>query len=653
MSLKCTILSALCLLSLRPWAPGSVLDWFQGGMMDARDRLRHSRAELDSLGEPMTGNTVPEFGSQHPMLQEPPPQPPFVQLDLKEPRAFDTVAILPAVLDFQGSKQSPYAFPRRFRLDASDDVEFRTFVPLLVRTDVDFLQEVVGPVVVHCPGTRARYLRLTVTKLAQVEGRWTFALSELMVLHGNLNIAIHAPTVHQNGTGLLPRWHSRHLTDGRTPLGPPIDRSSVPEFDALFAPELPGTPQPWMQVDLGKPSRIDEVRLHPLHARQGADVPGYSFPLRFRVQVAMDAGFHDPVTIFENPDEDYSNPGNNPVVVHAGGRAARFVRVTMLAGQTPGRTAMALSELEVYSGGRNVSREAAAASSGDPRRDPPRPVSLLTDGHTSYGRLLELPEWLAQWERRAALETQARELTARIETMSQTAQRRLLLLGSGGVVVLIIVLAGLLLRSQRRHRREQEEFRARLARDMHDEIGSNLAGIAVLSETSALQSDSATEDWREINRIAHETSDAMREVLWLVGARQESGIDLMEHLQRVAKRLLPNHEVRWLAIAENLPPGWPAEAQREVFLFFKEALTNIQRHARAARVELSARFVAPILELHIKDDGCGFDTSAGSGGIGIGSLKARARTLAGTCQILSSGKGTEITLRVPLPHLSF
>jgi signal transduction histidine kinase len=142
---------------------------------------------------------------------------------------------------------------------------------------------------------------------------------------------------------------------------------------------------------------------------------------------------------------------------------------------------------------------------------------------------------------------------------------------------------------------------------MHDEIGSNLAGIAVISETSQLQSDATAEDWREINRIARETTDAMREMLWLVGARQESGIDLTEHLQRAAKRLLPNHEVTWKALATGLPATWPVQSRRQVFMFFKEALTNILHHARATQVELSAQVVACHFELVIRDNGRGFD----------------------------------------------
>lgn len=636
------------MLLLASCAEASWLDLFNGDLKSAREELVRTEKALDALGQPMVGNTVPEFGIQHRMMEEPPPESPFVQIDLGASQSFDTVALIPAVVDFQSVTQSPYAFPLRFRLDASDDAQFATFTPLLVRTEVDHVQSSVVPVVVHVPGTRARFLRLTVTKLAQVEGRWTFALAEVMVLAGKLNIALGAKVQHQGGTGLPPRWLLKNLTDGRTPLGPPIDRRSVPEFDALFASIQPDWPHPWMSVDLGREMPIDEVRLHPLHARQGADVPGFSFPARFRIEFAKCRDFSDAITVFENPDLDYPNPGNNVVTIPAGGRMARHVRVVMLAPQRQGMSSFAIAELEVFARGEQVSRGATATSSGDPGREHPRPLSLLTDDHTSYGRLMDLPVWLQQWEDRRRLEDQSAMLHGKIAALTSIAQTRAAWV-LGVALVSVMGGAGLLFWcSHQRSVRAQEWFRARLARDMHDEVGSNLAGIAVISETSALEGDATAEDWREINRIAHETTDAMREVLWLVGARQESGIDLIEHLQRVAKRLLPNHEVTWKALPAELPATWPVESRRQVFLFFKEALTNILRHAKAVHVELSARIVASRIELIIRDDGCGFDPSATSTGMGLSSLHERARHLGGTLAVSSSNAGTTLTLLAPL-----
>ncbi|CAN5887685.1 hypothetical protein BH11VER1_BH11VER1_06590 [soil metagenome] len=631
---------------------GAWLRWFSPALRALDLRHREAQKELDALGAPPVGQTAPEFGLQHAMLSTPPPVSPWVQIDLGESRPFETIALLPALVDFQSMMQSAYAFPLRFRLDASDDENFTTFTPLLVQTEVDFVHPDAAPVLVRAPQMKARYIRLTVNKLAAVEGRWTFALSEMMVLSGNRNLALGAKVTHKGGTNLPPRWLSQNLTDGRTPLGPPIDRSSMPEFDALFATMSDADSPAWMQVDLGKEMTLDEIRLHPLHARQGADVPGFRFPLQFRVEVAATEDMKDATIIFDTQDNDFSNPGNNPVTLPAHSARGRFVRVVMVKSQKTGATDFALAEMQVYAGDQNVARGGKVATSGDPHRNPPRPLTDLTDGYASYGRLMELPQWLDQWEHRQQLQNELASLSTQEVALREEAWHRALGLLVFSVAAGAITLAFFLIRSRRTQAREQEKFRTQLARDMHDEIGSNLAGISVISELAAQESLGEREDWGEINRIARETTDAMREVLWLVGARQEMGIDLMEHLKLVASRLLPNREVIWQQTATALPVNWPVESRRQVFLFFKEALTNIVRHAKATRIELSTSVEAGHFELIIHDNGRGFDPNATTHGMGLSSLRERAKTMHGTLLIDSTpDHGTTLTLRIPLLNL--
>lgn len=605
--------------------------------------IGEKQASLKALGEPMIGQTVPEFGLQHSMLLDSPPESPFVQLDLGDSVAFDLVALVPAVVDFQSLTQSAYAFPPRYRLDVSNDEDFVTFTPLKVQLHADAAPFGPAPVIVPAAGMKARYLRLTVPTMAKVEGRWTFALSEMMVLRGNRNIAIGAKVKHVKGSNLPPRWLAQNVTDGRTPLGPPIDRSSVPEYDALFAIRQSHVPEPWMQVDMGVESAIDEIRLHPLHARQGADVPGFRFPTRFRVEVANAESMQGSVIVFRAADVGFPNPGNNPVTLPLHAVSGRFVRVTML--ESPDKLdSFALSELEVYSGNQNVARDRPVQSSGDRFREVMRPLSLLTDGHVSYGRLLELPEWLDQWQFRQTLMRDLQSLESQAMVLREAARERFVWVVVVSALGVVVIGLGAMIRSRRRQERDREQFRNQLARDMHDEIGSNLAGIAVISELP----EHDPEDWQEINRIAHETTDAMREVLWLVGARQETGIDLIEHLQRVAKRLLPNHGVSWKVTPVELATAWSVESRRQVFLFFKESITNILRHAKATEVELSARAVGSTFEIVIKDNGRGFDLSKSPAGLGLGSLRERAKLLGGSFHIQSTHQGTTLTLQCPL-----
>jgi signal transduction histidine kinase len=603
--------------------------------------------ELGLLGTPVVGLTAEQFGYQHPRLDAPPLNPAWVQVDLRSTQPIDWIALIPAQLDWQSFDRTAYGFPKRFRIDISDDREFVTFTTVADFTESDFPDPGVAPVSVKLPSQPARYVRATVTKFALENGQYFFALAELMVLSGNRNIAIDRPVSVSGRYELPPRWSQQNLVDGRTPLGPPIRRKLL-EYDGLFADVPKDNSPPLMQVDLGRTFELQEVRLHPVHARIGADVPGFAFPKSFRVEASADAKFTTPVTLFESVD--FPNPGNNPVTIPVSG-AARAVRVVFLGGTASGPVhRFGLSELEVYSGGVNVARQGTVTATPDGNSLSKNwPRSLLVDGYTSYGELMELPDWLAMWQRRGALQSELATMAERRATLSErTFVRGLRSLGVIAAALAFGALA-LVIRSRRR-KDEIQALRMRLARDLHDEIGSNLASLAVTGELAAESAaDDTREDWREVQRVSRDSMEAMREVLWVLGAREEAGLDLATRLQRTAQRMLARQSVQWVTPPQNPPPEWSGEARREVFLFFKETLANIVRHARAKRVELRAVIQDRQFFLTVHDDGVGFDPTHVREGIGLKNMRERARDLGGHVSIESSAAaGTTITLRAPL-----
>lgn len=611
-------------------------------------RIEQQRAaderELARLGAPVVGLTAEQLGYQHPRLDAPPLNPAWVQVDLRSTQSIDWIALVPVQLDFQSFDRTSYGFPKRFRIDISDDREFITFTTVANFTESDFPDPGVAPVAVKLSGQKARYVRVTVTKFALENGQYFFALAELMVLSGNRNIAISRPVSVSGRYELPPRWSQQYLVDGRTPLGPPIRRELL-SYDGLFADVPKDNSPPFMAVDLGKTFELQEVRLHPVHARIGADVPGFAFPKAFRIEASADAKFTTPVTLFESLD--FSNPGNNPVTIPVSGQA-RAVRIVFLNGT---QRRFGLSEFEIYAGGVNVARQGTVTAMPDTSpQSKGWPLSLLVDGYTSYGKLMELPDWLAMWTRRRELQSQLATLAERSAAQGpRSLERGLRLLGALAAALALGVLA-LSIRVRQRRKAEIEELRMRLARDLHDEIGSNLASLAVTGEIAAEEAtDDTREDWREVQRVSRESMEAMREVLWVLGAREEAGVDLATRLQRTAQRMLARQEIHWQAPPENPPTDWPAESRREVFLFFKESLANIVRHSRAKQVELSAKIVGREFTLTIRDDGVGFDPTHVREGIGLKNLRERARDLDGQFTIESSAdKGTTITLHAPI-----
>jgi len=610
------------------------------------------RRELAALGTPLVGQTVAEFGYLHPRLPAPPPASPWVQIDLQSPQPIDWIALIPAQVDWQPAGGPAYGFPPRFRVDLSDVPDFSSSVPIAVFTESDFPEPGIAPVPLRAGGRVARYVRVTVTKLAVENSQHFFALAELMIVSGGRNLAVGRP-VQANAAGTHPpRWSRDNLVDGRTPLGPPVTRELLP-YDGLYTGPDGGRPL-FMQLDLGRPLPLQEVRLHPVHARLGADIPGFLFPSRFRLEASDAHDFSSAVAIFTTGETDFPNPGNNPVTLRAEGITARYLRFTMLApSRSFTRDRFGLSEIEVYSGNHNVARTATVTGTPDPApmsRDWPK--SQLVDGFTSYGRLVELPAWLAGWQRRAEIRARLDALDGASSPLAAAARHRAAWLAGGLALALLGVATGFIVRQRRRRAAELEELRTRLARDLHDEIGSNLAGLAVLSESLAQQpaaTPAARDDWLEVNRIAHESTDAMREVLWVVGAREEAGFELPEQFRRAAARALTGRTVNWTDCTAPLAADWPADCRRQAFLFFKEALANVARHSAANVVDISATLRDGFFELTVYDHGRGFDPATAARGIGLTSLRDRARNLGGTCTITTHpGNGTRVTLRVPV-----
>jgi hypothetical protein len=208
--------------------------WFSADLRRNEARRLAANQELQALGTPVIGQTSAQLGYQHPRLAAAPLAPAWVQVDLGREQPIEWVALLPAQVDWQTPDRPAHGFPRRFRIDASSDVEFRSFTTVADLTDSDVANPGVAPVALQIGGAKARFIRLTVTKFAIENGQHFFALGELMVISGRRNVALGRPATASATSEFQPRWALAYLFDGRTPLGPPIRRELLP-YDGLFS----------------------------------------------------------------------------------------------------------------------------------------------------------------------------------------------------------------------------------------------------------------------------------------------------------------------------------------------------------------------------------------------------------------------------------
>lgn len=193
--------------------------------------------------------------------------------------------------------------------------------------------------------------------------------------------------------------------------------------------------------------------------------------------------------------------------------------------------------------------------------------------------------------------------------------------------------------------------RLRIARDMHDDLGSTLAGIVHLS---AGEGGAGAKPEATLARIHEATRDLVhrtRDIVWAATPQHDSLESLIEQLAAHAERTLGDRGVEVRAELPALVPEEPvgAAARHGLFLAFKEAVNNAAKYAQArtavVRVELTERE----LVVTLKDDGVGFAPGDLLGtGNGLGNLRARLSALGGSADIASVvGQGTTVTLRLP------
>jgi len=200
---------------------------------------------------------------------------------------------------------------------------------------------------------------------------------------------------------------------------------------------------------------------------------------------------------------------------------------------------------------------------------------------------------------------------------------------------------------------EKEQMRSRIAGDLHDEIGSNLSTIAIVSQIAAEKINARdVEKWRlqEIPRIARQTVESMRDIIWFINPENDSMDRLIVKMRDTANMMLEQIEFTFHVSPNRLLFQCGIDFRRNLFLVFKECLQNIIKHARATKVEIAITASTGCFQLHISDNGVGFDTVQKYAGNGLKNFQWRAAEMGASIEISSSkGHGTNVSLSAKIP----
>jgi signal transduction histidine kinase len=207
-------------------------------------------------------------------------------------------------------------------------------------------------------------------------------------------------------------------------------------------------------------------------------------------------------------------------------------------------------------------------------------------------------------------------------------------------------------RAERARAIEQE--RARIAQDLHDDLGSRVTAIAMLAEAGAekmLDPKAGKERFAMIQDRSRLLVAALDELVWEANPKYDTVAALVEYVAGSTEELLTETGIgRRIEIPARLPQqGIPAETRHNVLLSVKEVLNNAIRHGRPTEVLLQVTISGGQLEILIQDNGCGFNLARHVSGEGLANLERRLGKISGRCRIQSEpGKGTSVFLTLPL-----
>jgi signal transduction histidine kinase len=206
--------------------------------------------------------------------------------------------------------------------------------------------------------------------------------------------------------------------------------------------------------------------------------------------------------------------------------------------------------------------------------------------------------------------------------------------------------------------RALEQERARIAQDLHDELGSSLTRLSLLGgllrvdkESPALVETHA----EKISQAADQTVRALEEIVWAVRPGSDTLQSLVEYLAHFANELFADSPVRCrLDLPQDLlARALPPDVRHNIFLIAKEALTNALRHSGGQVVFVQVQADGKKFKLVIADDGKGFDANAPTAGgehNGLENMKRRAESVSGQLLVTSGqGQGARVVFEMIFP----
>ncbi|MCX6320096.1 MAG: GAF domain-containing protein [Bacteroidetes bacterium] len=202
----------------------------------------------------------------------------------------------------------------------------------------------------------------------------------------------------------------------------------------------------------------------------------------------------------------------------------------------------------------------------------------------------------------------------------------------------------------------EERLRAKIARDLHDEMGSTLTSINIISKVAMEEKQEPLKQQAYFQKIKDHSSkmmESMSDMVWAINPVNDNFEKVILKMKEFVAEMLEPAKINF-RIEEEGPLGKTflnPEQRRDIYLIVKEAVNNIVKYSGASEVTVSLRRTGRLLQMQISDNGKGFDVKAENSGNGLRNMQSRAEEMGALLQIISApGNGTTIILELKFPE---
>ncbi|MGZ0655735.1 histidine kinase [Coraliomargarita sp. W4R72] len=616
-----------------------------------QERLQQIEQGLQSLAYFSLNSGVGPIGYRS-MTYDDPDHFEWVQIDLEQTRRIDQIVLVPTVWRDMAKGFVADGFPVTFqlRVGRTDDSQG------LVVAEYDFEDaplESIAPMVIPIDPLQGDWIRLEATQLSSRarDHKYSFQLAEIMVFQGPYNQALHQPVTTSRNIHSSNAWGAACLVDGILPyvMNAAYGEKSLPMISRVNVGKTAT-----ISIDLEASYPLARLRLHAVD--QGDTMPrafqgDFGIPEQFILEGANRPDFSDAVQLLEVSFADVFEMG--PIMEWAfSEHDSRYVRLVatrpyIYRSERVTGTRIGFAELELLTEEGNVALGKTVTpdfrlSSELVTRD------ALTDGYNLSGKILPIREWMEQLALRSELEAERPVVVAQISQRYADQKEKLSLL-AWLIGILVTLIAVTILYSRMMRQRQEASIRERIAANLHDELGANLHAIGLFGDLAKDAVDRKEELIDTVDRmraLTVRTGKAARNCANLLEA-QGFCEDLLFEMKLDVDHLLGDLEHQLVVEGEAFLKQIKRRTRVDLYLFYKEALTNIIRHSGATEVTTELIADAKQIRLTVTDNGHGLDANVPK------ALARRARLLRADLNIDTPEAGTGTRIRLVVKNRKF